>query len=441
MSDWVAGTLSDAINSLDAGVSVNAEDRPHGSGEIGVLKTSALSGGKFHPEQNKAVLPTERNLVAEPVLADSILVSRMNTPALVGESCYLDAAHPTLFLPDRLWQLKPKDRDAVNMRWLSFVLQSSGYRNHIEIHATGTSGSMKNLPKARLLDLPVSYPPAHEQRFIAKALDALDTTIRQTEAIIEKLKQVKQGLLHDLLTRGIDANGELRPPQSEAPELYKESALGWIPREWDVIAAHEQCTLITKGTTPAANKMWPGTEGIRFLRVDNLSFDGKLVFSESSFRINHDTHNRELARSKCFPGDVLTNIVGPPLGKLGLITNDSGEININQAIAVFRPKTGLLSDFLLLWMGGAIAQSWLRKRAKQTSGQLNLTLQLCQEMPVPCISMDEQQRIISCIENSQARIFWEISALDKLHQIQSGLMDDLLTGRVRVTPLLESQAA
>lgn len=325
----------------------------------------------------------------------------------------------------------------VSPRFIHHVSQSAQLRRAGEAHMVGSAGQ-KRVPREFFDVFRVPDFSHDEQIKISHVLDTLDTTIRQTEAIIEKLKQVKQGLLHDLLTRGIDANGELRPPQSEAPELYKESALGWIPEEWDIIAAHEQCTLITKGTTPAANKMWSGAEGIRFLRVDNLSFDGKLVFSESSFRINHDTHNRELARSKCFPGDVLTNIVGPPLGKLGLITNESGEININQAIAVFRPKTGLLSDFLLLWMGGAIAQSWLRKRAKQTSGQLNLTLQLCQEMPIPCISMDEQQRIISCIENSQARIFLEISALDKLHQIQSGLMDDLLTGRVRVTPLLNT---
>ena len=68
---------------------------------------------------------------------------------------------------------------------------------------------------------------------IAAVLDTLDTAIHETEAIIAKLKAVKQGLLHDLLTRGIDANGELRPPQAEAPHLYKESPLGWIPKEWD----------------------------------------------------------------------------------------------------------------------------------------------------------------------------------------------------------------
>src|ERR1043165_5594479 len=153
MSDWMDGRLADSIAALGAGVSVNAEDRPHGAGEIGVLKTSAVSAGKFLPSQNKTVVEAEQRLVAESVQADSILVSRMNTPALVGESCYVRDAHPSLFLPDRLWQLKPKVGSRVSMRWLSYVLQSSAYRQFVEIHATGTSGSMKNLPKARLLSL------------------------------------------------------------------------------------------------------------------------------------------------------------------------------------------------------------------------------------------------------------------------------------------------
>ncbi len=74
-------------------------------------------------------------------------------------------------------------------------------------------------------------------------LDTLDTAIHETEAIIAKLKAVKQGLLHDLLTRGIDANGELRPPQAEAPHLYKQSPLGWIPKEWETSSVVGRYTL------------------------------------------------------------------------------------------------------------------------------------------------------------------------------------------------------
>jgi type I restriction enzyme, S subunit len=195
--------------------------------------------------------------------------------------------------------------------------------------------------------------------------------------------------------------------------------------------------LPTKGTTPAADDMWQGDGGIRFLRVDNLSFDGRFDFNASRFRISPATHGNALARSRCMPGDVLTNIVGPPLGKLGLVTNEVGEINVNQAIALFRPTEELLSRFLLLWLGSSISQLWLRRRAKQTSGQVNLTLALCQELPLPCIALEEQQAIVARIETAQCRVARETDELAKLGLVKSGLMDDLLTGRVRVTPLLD----
>jgi len=283
----------------------------------------------------------------------------------------------------------------------------------------------------------VPSPSPGEKRLITEILDILDTAIHETEAIIAKLKAVKQGLQHDLLTRGIAANGELRPPQAEAPHLYKQSPLGWIPKEWDLAPTITRCLLITKGTTPAANEMWQGNEGIRFLRVDNLSFDGQLDLDASTFRVSPATHKGSLARSRCLPGDVLTNIVGPPLGKLGLVTHEAGEVNINQAISLFRPTEKLLPRFLLIWLSSSISQSWFRKRAKQTSGQVNLTLALCQELPLPCMAITDQQAIIDRVDAALERIWREEEQLRKLRLEKSGLMDDLLTGRVRVTPLLE----
>ena len=81
--------------------------------------------------------------------------------------------------------------------------------------------------------LSVWLPPLPEQRRIAEILDTVDEAIRRTEQVIAKLQQMKQGLLHDLLTRGIDENGELRDPERH-PEQFKDSPLGRIPREWEV---------------------------------------------------------------------------------------------------------------------------------------------------------------------------------------------------------------
>ena len=101
------------------------------------------------------------------------------------------------------------------------------------IHKLTPQTTVRHLSTKDITAIPFPRFDVKEQRKIARILDTLDTTIRETEAIIAKLKAVKQGLLHDMLTRGLDENGELRPPQSEAPHLYKDSPLGWIPRQWE----------------------------------------------------------------------------------------------------------------------------------------------------------------------------------------------------------------
>ena len=82
--------------------------------------------------------------------------------------------------------------------------------------------------------LQIARPPLPEQRKIARILSTVDDLIERTEALIAKYRAIKQGLMHDLLTRGVDASGRLRPPREEAPGLYRESAVGWVPREWEV---------------------------------------------------------------------------------------------------------------------------------------------------------------------------------------------------------------
>ena len=84
--------------------------------------------------------------------------------------------------------------------------------------------------------LRIQTPPLPEQRRIARILTTVDEVIERTEALkIAKYQAIKQGLLHDLLTRGVDARGRLHPaPRQEAPALYKESPLGWIPKKWNV---------------------------------------------------------------------------------------------------------------------------------------------------------------------------------------------------------------
>jgi type I restriction enzyme, S subunit len=318
---------------------------------------------------------------------------------------------------------------SVDPWFLFYQVQRS--RGLFERYAAGST--FLEIGKRDTEKIPILHPTSvDQQRSIAAILTTLDNAIEATEALINKHQQIKAGLMHDLFTRGVLLEGGLRPLMSDAPHLYRDGPLGVLPVEWEAAKAGSLCSLITKGTTPASIDMWEGADGIRFLRVDNLTFDGKLSFDASEFRISARTHASTLARSRCIVGDVLMNIVGPPLGKVGMVSIDSGSININQAISVFRPTDRLLSRYLLLWLTTDTAKRWILQRAKQTSGQVNVTLAMCQALPVPLPSLEEQARIVDSISASDDSLLVLTTRLAKLRAQKLGLMQDLLTGKVSV---------
>ena len=199
--EWEVVLLSYFVKRLDAGISVNSDDKPCGSGQIGVLKTSALNKGDFLPEQNKTVLQIEENRVRFSPTANTILISRMNTPDLVGESGFVDKDFPHLFLPDRIWMTIFQDGKEKVARWLSFVMTSPHARSYITLNATGTSGSMKNLSKASLFKMPLRAPTdPEEQQQIARLLECQNIQIGQMRQSLEKLRSLKTALMQDLLT-------------------------------------------------------------------------------------------------------------------------------------------------------------------------------------------------------------------------------------------------
>ena len=171
-----------------------------------------------------------------------------------------------------------------------------------------------------------------------------------------------------------------------------------VPDSWQVVRAEEVCGFITKGTTPSSSKMNAANADVPFLKVYNLTLTGELDFSIDPTFVSTDVHEGELARSRVLPGDVLMNIVGPPLGKVSLVPSDYREWNINQAIAVFRPEHGLCAEYLCyaLLDPETIGRSVMK--AKATAGQSNLTLEICRDLQLPLPPMAEQQEIVSRVK-------------------------------------------
>ncbi len=195
--DWEQKTLGDVITSLDAGVSVNSEDSPASPTEQGVLKTSCVTKGAFDPNENKRVTDEgERSRLKEPVTANTIIISRMNTPALVGMSGFVRESYPNLFLPDRLWAAKVSPEHSAE--WTAHLFGSSMMRSVISSKATGTSGSMKNITKDDVLSIPVQLPSLPEQTKIAGFLSALDGKIAAVGEQMRQTQAWKKGLLQQM---------------------------------------------------------------------------------------------------------------------------------------------------------------------------------------------------------------------------------------------------
>ena len=160
--EWEAGYLNEFIDSLDAGVSVNSTDRQAESNEKCILKTSCVSSGVFKLKENKVVLDDDEiQRLKEPLQSNTIIISRMNTPALVGANAIVTYSMSNVFLPDRLWAAKINKN--YSGKWLGILMSSTKFRAALSARATGTSASMKNITKGDVLSLKITYPAKPEQ--------------------------------------------------------------------------------------------------------------------------------------------------------------------------------------------------------------------------------------------------------------------------------------
>jgi type I restriction enzyme S subunit len=273
-------------------------------------------------------------------------------------------------------------------------------------------------------DIVLPLPQADEATKIAEVLDTLDAAIRGTEAVVAKLRAMKQGLLHDLLTRGIDANGDLRPPQPEAPHLYHQTPLGWLPKEWDAPQIFEVGEVVT-GRTPPAEDPSAWGEDTPFVTPGDIAHGQMVSRSERSLS---ESGKKYVPTVRAGATSVVC--IGSTIGKVGYLAR---ECAFNQQINAVVPSAGHVDAFIF----SSICRS---------IGQLG---RLAGLQAVPIVNKREFQkiRIAACSKTEQAEISLrlsvaehreaaEVEQLKKLIAAKSGLMDDLLTGRVPATPLL-----
>lgn len=307
---------------------------------------------------------------------------------------------------------------------------SGGLRKRLERQHAGSV--IQFIKFSDLDDFPVRLPKQGvEQRLIAHILDTLDTQIHKTEALIAKLEKVKEGLLHDLLTRGIDESGRLRPSPEQAPELYKESPLGLIPKEWvcerlkwfvPTIDYGISTSLSDKGEAPV-------------LRMNNIQ-NGEAELSSLKFTEEHKINGLELRY-----GDVLFNRTNSleHVGRTGIWREQITKAGFaSYLVRLNNDKKILNEEYLNFWLNLKETKNRMKRYATPGVHQVNVNPTNLRKVYMAAPSdIKEQLRVVDILLESNHGLQKEQCLVEKLKSKKLALMDDLLTGRVRVTPLLD----
>jgi type I restriction enzyme S subunit len=202
---WEIVPLGRLLMEIDAGHSPDLEDVPAGPGEWGVLKVSAIGKDGFHPEENKVARDRSFKRAALCVRPGDLLITRANTSQLVGLSCIVEDISAGLMLSDKTLRLRVDER-STPAEFINLVLGVAEVRRQIEIAATGTSGSMKNISQGAIKRLMIPWAPQEVTTEIIHCNDAFKDQIKALRQGARKLRLLKQGLMHDLLT------GQVRVP-------------------------------------------------------------------------------------------------------------------------------------------------------------------------------------------------------------------------------------
>lgn len=413
--DWEVVTLGSFVADLQAGVSVNSkeEDAQNQASGPFILKTSAVQNGSLKLDERKTIATKDLARARRNLRGGSILISRMNTPELVGECAYVQQDVADTFLPDRVWGTEFHNDAPICGLWLSQLLSSPPVKIRIRNLATGTSGSMKNIAKSAILGLLLPCPTLQEQQVISAALSDMDGAIEGLSRLIAKKRDLWQGAMQSLLS------GETRLPKFA--ENWRFVRLG------DCLKNQPRYG-INAAAVPHSDDL------PTYIRITDISDEGKFSPSPLASVVSGE----DKYRVRC--GDVLFARTGASVGKTYLYNPSDGDlIFAGFLINISTDKSILIPEFLFFLTKTQLYWDWV-KQISMRSGQPGINGQEYSQLKIKIPTISEQTAIARVLSEMDAEISALEARLAKMRAIKQGMMQDLLTGRVRLPLPSESLA-
>jgi len=411
---WKKIDLEDGVSALVSGQSPNRKENAAKGTAFGILKTTAINWGRFDEQQNQEVLdeyePNKKHLVLE----NDILITKAGPAHRVGVVAQAKNIRSNVLLSGKMTAIRVNDKFFPD--FLSYALCQEEAQNHLQANTTGMASSQTNFTHDSLLRVPVLTPPLPEQKKIASILTSVDEVIETTQKKIDKLQDLKKATRNELLTRGIGHTE------------FKDSELGRIPKSWEIKPLGKVSNKVGSGVTPRGGASVYQTQGVILIRSQNIHFDGLKL--KGVAHISEEIH-AGMKGSIVHGGDVLLNITGASIGRCTVVPQNFAQANVNQHVCIIRTTDELHNKFLNMWLSSDYGQDQIM-RFQAGGNREGLNFEQIRSIQVPVPHLDEQERSGEIIDSIQTSIN-EVQL--KLHQTQflkKSLMQDLLTGKVRV---------
>lgn len=321
------------------------------------------------------------------------------------------------------------DTKKITQSYLYYSLLSQACQNQIEAQISGSAqpGLKSDFLKGVFARIPEALP---EQSKITEVLSKVDQAIEQTEYLIAKQQRIKTGLMQDLLTRGIDEHGNLR---SEETHEFKDSPMGRIPVEWEIKRLEEMAEKIVDGVHHTPTYV---DHGMPFLVITDLTAGPGISFENTRY-ITAADHRTFSARANPAAGDVLVAKDGT-LGVARVVKSEYPEFSIFVSLAMIRPrKDYCLPELICFFFDSGEFLIQLGALSAGT-GLSHIHLEHFRKFQLRRPPLEEQKIIIDIIKQQELSLTDCHNDLIKLKRLKNAMMQDLLTGKKRVTPLMEN---
>jgi type I restriction enzyme S subunit len=396
-----------------------------GRGKPFIPFMNIMSNGKIDPKfLNYVDVASNENQNAVQI-GDLFFTTSSETPEEVGMTSVLLEDIGECYLNSFCFGFRLYNFDDLLPEFAPYLFRGNEVRK--QIINLGQGYTRFNLPKTELLKkLKLNLPSILEQRKISKILTTADSVIEKTQVAIAKYKVIKQGMLQDLFTRGIDiTTNQLRPRFEDAPHLYKESKLGMIPVEWDEKVFGKEVDLIHGHQF----RDYDFTEfGIPVVKIGQVKPENVDLSNCSFVRAGREEEfQNEIIRN----GDVLMALTGATLGKACLVKGLNGIVLQNYRVGRFEPiikENDIDKEFLyyLLIAGDLLTQIFNKVN---TGAQGNIGKADFEKATFKKPPFEEQQEIAKRLKSIDNKLEIEQTYLQKMQLLKKGLLEDLLSGK------------